>query len=411
MKDEVATPPFAVEETPADEKKEDFKTDPVHVVRYGAIGDAVKTVIKDLYGAGYYDLRERQKSAFVRWLRTGSQDGDFKLLKGRNLFLLPEQIEAEIKAGKSVQEIKATLVEGTLDLGGVLVPEDYRNEIIKRLMGLTVVRSRARVISTVRDSVDWPKLDGGNSQYTSAVRVTWVNETPASATAASTNPTFAMERIPVHTVMARTDLSKNLLEDSAFNLLDTVAGLFAEAMAIDEDTQFLTAQGANTPLGILGARATGADESPVTGISVANTGNASQVTADGLVDLVYTLQAQYRRNAALVAAKNTHRDIRKLKDGNADYLWERGLKAGEPPSLLGYPVFEDEGMPAVAANKHPIIFGDFSGYLIVDRVGMEFARVEDVTTYGTNTVAVFARRRLGGQVIEPWKFVVQKVSA
>lgn len=277
-------------------------------------------------------------------------------------------------------------------------------------MGITVVRSRARVVNTIRDSAEWPKLEGGNSQYTSAVRVTWVDEIPASATVAQTNPTFGMYRIPVHTVMARTDLSRNLVEDAAFNMQAITAELFAEAMAVDEDQKFLTGTGGGTPRGILGNRS-GANETPETGIDSVNSGAAAALTADGLVDLAYGLHAQYRGNAVHVGARLTHRDVRKLKDGNGDYLWQRGLAAGEPPTLLSYPFLESESMPAIGANNYPIIFGDMKGYLIVDRVGMSVERVEDTTTKGTNTIALFARRRLGGQVVEPWRFQGHKVSA
>jgi HK97 family phage major capsid protein len=291
-----------------------------------------------------------------------------------------------------------------------LVPEDFRANLISRLMGLTVVRGRAFAVTTVRDAVEWPKLEGGNARYTSAVRVTWVDEIPASATTAQTNPTFGMLRIPVHTVMARTDLSRNLLEDSAFNLLDVVAQLFAEAMAVDEDEQFLIGTGGGRPRGILGKR-TGANVDPDDGITAVNSGSASALTADGLIDLAYGIDSQYRNGANFVMAKNTVRDIRKLKDGNGDYLWQRGLQPGEPDLLLGYPLLESEAMPAVGANNHPIIHGNLRGYMIVDRVGMAVERVQDTTTVGTNKVALFARRRLGGNTIQPYHFNVQKVSA
>jgi len=393
---------------PEDTKEDTFSKD-VFVVKYGDIQSAEKAVLSDLYGDDYYQKRQDQYSAFTKYIRTGRLSGKEEALL-KNIILMPETVRAEIKSGALVSEIKATLQEGVGELGGHLVPEDYRAEIIKRLMGMTIVRGRARQVNTVRDSAEWPKLEGGDSQYTSAVRVTWVDELPANADGANTNPTFGMIRIPVHTVMARTDVSRNQLEDSAFNMLDIIADLFAEAMAIDEDAQFLTGTGGGAPRGILGKRS-GANQTPEDGIDAVNSGNASALTADGLINLVYGLHAQYRGNAVLMGARATHRDIRKLKDGNGDYLWERGLKAGEPPSLLGYSFLENESLPAIAANNYPVVFGDLRGYLIVDRVGMTIERVSDTTTVGGNKVALFARRRLGGQIIEPWRFQAHKVSA
>lgn len=404
-------PPFDVDADDVGAEEEPDVSKDIYVLKYGELPKAQKAVLGDMYGVDYMQKRYDQMVAFTKFLRYGERKLDAKeesLL--HQVIVNPEHLVSELEKGTSVGEIKVTLQEGVADLGGYTVPEDFHAEIIKRLMGLTVVRGRARLATTIRDAAEWPKLEGGNSRYTSAVRITWVDEVPASATVAQTNPTFGMYRIPVNTAMARTDLSKNLMEDSAFNLLDVVAGLFSEAMAIDEDERFLIGTGGGTPRGVLGNRS-GAEATPEDGVETVNSGNASLITADGLVDLAYGLHSQYRQNAVMVGARLTHRNVRKLKDGNGDYLWQRGLAAGEPATLLSYPFHESEAMPAVAANAHPIIFGDFGGYLIVDRVGMTVERVEDTTTAGTNTVALFARRRLGGQVVEPWRFQAHKVSA
>jgi len=409
-------PPFedGTEPTPEGDGIKSFVT-----LKYGETDAATKAVISDLYGSkfNYNQARHDQMGAFVKYIRFGEvrltpAEAALLHVSAKNIILRPEMIKAEVESGRTVAEIKATLEEASNDLGGYLVPEDYRTEIIKRLMGVTVVRGRARVVTTTRDAVEWPVLLGGNNIYTSAVRVTWVDETPSSASVAETNPTFGMTRIPVHTVMARTNLSQNLLEDSAFNLLEIMSGLFAEAMAVDEDAQFLTGTGAGRPYGVLGDRANGAQESPVTGVTDVNTGSASAVTSDGYQDLVYSLPAQYRANAVHVMARTTLRDSRKLKDGDARYVWQPGLQAGQPSSLLGYPVYESENMPTIAANAYIDLFGSWrDGYIIVDRVGMTVQRVSDTTTVGTNQVALFARRRLGGQCVAPWAFAALQCSA
>jgi HK97 family phage major capsid protein len=387
-----------------------------YVLKYGDINEAVKGVTKDLYGKDYYEKRVAQNRAFAKYLRYGFERvnaSEYGLLG--NLIYTPETIENEIKAGYTVQEINANKVdqqEASLELGGALAPASYQADLIKRLMGMTVVRGRARSIQTVRDSVEWPKLEGGNSLYTSGVRVTWVNaEIPGSATVAQTNATFGSIKIPAHVVMARLDVSRSLLEDSAIDVPGLVSELFSEAMAVDEDNMFLTGNGAGRPEGILGSRATGDDPAPITGVSVTNSGNATALTADGLIDLVYSLDAQYLASAVLIGRKAAFRDIRKLKDGNGDYLWQRGIERGAPPTVLGYDFFMNENMPAIAASAHPILFVDLRGYMITDRIGLSIERVSDVTTTGQNKVAFFARRRLGGQLIEAYRAAALKVSA
>jgi len=134
-------------------------------------------------------------------------------------------------------------------------------------------------------------------------------------------------------------------------------------------------------------------------------------TADGLIALVYGIAAQYRGRARLLTKRTTMREIRQLKTGDGEYIWDRNFQAGQPDRILGYPTMESETMPAITASYYPLIFGDFSGYYIADRVGMSVERYLDSATARVNSVLYVARRRLGGQCCEPWKFAVQKVAA
>lgn len=384
----------------------------VHVLKYGTPDKAVEIVTREVHGTDYYVDKYNQMKAFAKFVRYGNRELDRNEAKSlRTLILAQETISDEIKAGASVQEInavKATLQESALDLGGELVPEDLRLEVIKRMMGMTAIRGRARQITTTRDKVEYPRLEGGNAQYTSAVRVTWTDELPASGEH-RTNFTLGNVNIPVHTCMASTDVSNNLLEDSGVNVIGLVKELFAEAMAIDEDGRFLTGVGGNTPRGILGNRS-GAELTPDDGITYVASGDASLLTADGIIDLSYEPDVQYLQNAIFVGAKATFKTARKLQDGNGDYLWARGIEKAAPPILVGYDYIMNEHMPAIAANAYPLIFGDPRGYLIVDRVGMTVKRVEDRNSAMQNFISLIMRRRLGGQVVEPWRFKALKIA-
>jgi HK97 family phage major capsid protein len=375
----------------------------VQIVRFGDVDANVKMLARDLYGDSYMQKRYDQQKAFVKYLRRGDNlDGEERALLNQ-LIMTPEQIRQDVVEDTDFKSIKATVNETSNELGGYLVPEDYRLQIVKKMQDNAIVRSQARVIQTSRDAVEWPKLLGGDDRYTSAVRVTWVDENPSNESVAETNPNFGMVRIPVHTVMARIDLSRNQLEDSAFNMIEMMAELFGEAAAIDEDVQFVTGRGGNTPRGVLGRRS-GAEYLPLYGIETVELGGSAAMTPDGVIDLIYSLPQQYRRNAKLLGSRLTHGAIRKFKDADNQYLWEPALRAGEPPTVLGYEFAESESMPDTAASAYPLVFADWSGYVIVDRIGMSVERVTDSITTGRNKVALFMRRRLGGDVIEEWKF-------
>ena len=73
-----------------------------------------------------------------------------------------------------------------------------------------------------------------------------------------------------------------------------------------------------------------------------------------------------------------------------------GLAAGEPATLLGYPVMGDDNMPDMGAESLPIAFGDFRrGYLVVDRLGVRVLR----DPYSAKPYVLFyVTKRVGGGV-------------
>lgn len=387
------------------------KASNIHTMRFGQPEDAVKGILRDLHGDGYEGAYLKQRSAFRNYLRRGDKhlsQEDVGLLK--QIVMTPTAVKSLIEQGiDSVEAVKATMVEAIDTLGGFAVPVDFQMRVIERIQGLTVVRPKASVDNTSRDVVEIPVSTGGDDQYSSAVRVTWVDETPVAGVAA-TNLTFGMEQIPIHTVMAETGLSRNLIEDSAFNIENFLTKKFAESLAIDEDNRFLTGTGVGTVQGILpgGLNALSLTEK----IS----GSAAALTWDGLLALMYAVPSQYRQNCVWIGERATYLEIAKLRNATSnDYLWKPwqydGGADGAPAKLLGFPVLEQESMPSVAANAFPLVFGDLSGYQIFDRIGMTVERYLDSSTARQNMVMYVMRRRIGAQVVEPWRFAAQKVAA
>ena len=94
------------------------------------------------------------------------------------------------------------------------------------------------------------------------------------------------------------------------------------------------------------------------------------IQSDGLVKLMYALPAQYRNQGTWAMNGTTLALVRLLKDGQGNYLWQPFFQAGQPETILGRPVVEMPDMPDVANGTFPIMFGDFSGYRIVDRLAL-----------------------------------------
>lgn len=375
----------------------------IYQIRYGTEEAAIKAVLIDIHGPDYEMKRIQQYTGFVDYLRHGAPGVERGETIGE-IILTPEYALEAIKTGQAIVSLKATMVEGIDTLGGYVVPVDFQLDILRRIAGMTVMRSRARISTTSRDKVDIPKLTGGDDQYTTAVRVTWVSETPTAGTA-DTNLTFGLESIPVHDVMAETFLSRNVVEDNAVNLVSELTIAFAEAEAIDEDNQFLTGDGVGKPTGILKGGTV-----PATGIATVNSGAATNLTREGMIDLEYEIPSQYRSNCIWVTARRSVRNLRNLVGSDGHPLWGGPDVAGEPATWDGFPIAEQEIMPAVGAGLYPVLFGDPAGYRIVDRIGMTVERYLDSNTARQNLILYLMRRRLGGKLTHPERWGVQLIS-
>jgi HK97 family phage major capsid protein len=172
--------------------------------------------------------------------------------------------------------------------------------------------------------------------------------------------------------------------------------VFAE----QEGDAFINGDGVNKPRGLL-TYTTVADASWSWGsigyvASGASGAFAASDPSDALLDLAYAPKQGYRANAHWVMNRKTEAAIRKLKDGQGNYIWAPGAAAGDPATLFGYPVAEAEDMPDIAANSLSIAFGDFArGYLVVDRVGVRVLR----DPYSAKPFVLFyTTKRVGGGV-------------
>ena len=132
-----------------------------------------------------------------------------------------------------------------------------------------------------------------------------------------------------------------------------------------------------------------------TGVTAAS---ATTFTADELIDLVYSLKAPYRKHARFLFNDQTIKAVRKLKDGNGQFLWQPGLN-GQPDTLLGYRYETSYHMPLIGAGAKPILFGDFSSYWIADREGRSIQRLNEL--YAANGQIGFrVTQRLDARLVQ-----------
>jgi HK97 family phage major capsid protein len=185
-------------------------------------------------------------------------------------------------------------------------------------------------------------------------------------------------------------ISEELLNDSIFNLEQYIAREFARRIGAKEEEAFFVGNGTGKPTGIFNA--TGGAALGVTAAS------STAVAMDELVDLYHSLKAPYRNNAVFVTNDATVKAIRKLKDGNGQYLWQPSVRLGEPDTLLNRPLKTSVYVPDIAAGAKAVAFGDFSYYWIADRQGRSFQRLNELFA-ATGQVGFKATQRVDGKLI------------
>jgi HK97 family phage major capsid protein len=309
---------------------------------------------------------------------------------------------------------RKTLMEGQDSAGGFFVEEDFQMNVIKKVATATIFRQFARVMTTSKDIVSFPRIKySTDDKYTSGVRMTWTGETPASSTVHRvTDPVVGKVAIPVHTAMASIPFTNDLLEDSAFDVVGYASELFGEAFGLGEEDAFWNGDGAGQPMGVLH----NIDGDALDTVQSIISGHATTLLPDGLIDLTYGLPAQYDLNSRIYWNKSTEKAIRKMTINATDteYIWpveERvGAFGDAGPTFMANPISRSEFLPNVGAGTFPILYGQLTGYYVIDRVGLSLQRLMEVYAE-QNMMVLLGRKRVGGQVVEPWRLKAQKIAA
>ena len=92
-----------------------------------------------------------------------------------------------------------------------------------------------------------------------------------------------------------------------------------------------------------------------------NAGSTSAISADNLIDLQAKIPTIYQADACWTMATATFNAIRKLKDGNGQYLLQSNFSQDFPYAILGKPVFLSDNMPAIGSGKKAVLYGDYRG--------------------------------------------------
>lgn len=358
-----------------------------------ALDDANSRMAAMSVGAGGGDTTElsaedrEYQAKFCDWFR----DGD-----GENA------LKAMVREGN----ISAAYSVGSDPDGGLTAPVEWDRTITDQRVEVSPMRRFATVQNVT--GAGFKRLYNVHGTETG-----WVGETdPRPETATSKLREYAFSFGEIYANPAAT---QTILEDSAIDIAAWLSDEVNIEFARQEGTSFVSGNGVKKPKGFLMYDATAEAALPVENrhplgpVQEIITGVAADITADGIIDLVYGLPEDRSVGAALFGNRKTHAKIRKMKDGQGNYLWQPPFQAGQPAQVLGNAFNELAGMPDVAANSIPLVYGNMAeAYRIFDRVGMSILR----DPYTKKPYVLFyTRKRVGGGMWNPEWLRYHRVAA
>jgi HK97 family phage major capsid protein len=306
--------------------------------------DARKSKRPDQGGEGRgadEDKKPEYRDAFIALARVGFNPAE-----------LSDEQRAVIREG--VAEFRAQTV-GTNSAGGYTVPTDLAAVIDKtlKMWGPMYDEAICTVLNTAAGNpIDFPTVDDTAvtiGQHTEAAAMTDDGSKDATLAKMTLNA-FAYDTSWVQ-------VSMELLQDSAVNIESFIGELLGERMARRVNTELTTGDGTGDPNGIVTAS--------VAGKTAAST---SVFTADEVIDLLHSVDPAYRASpkCRFMLHDSVLAAVRKLKDGQGQYIWSMGdIRSAQPGTLLGQPYSVNQAMSsAFTTAQKLILFGDFSKYYV-----------------------------------------------
>jgi HK97 family phage major capsid protein len=317
----------------------------------------------------------------------------------------PETGGEEARAKKYTEDFRRYLITGERrDLqadvaaagGNIVAPQQFVAQILKKLDDLVLVRSRATKYtlgSFANLGVPTISADPADADWTTEVQAVSADSTLA----------FGKRTMAPNMLSKLVKVSLKLLEVGTLPAESIVADRLAYKFAISEEKAFMTGNGSGQPLGLFTASSSGIS----TARDIATDNTTTAITFDGLTNAVFACKAQYRRNGSWLFHRDALKALRKIKtgiSGDTTYVYQPSVVAGQPDTLLGYPVLESEYVPnTFTAGLYVGLFGDLSQYWIVDQIPYTVQRLNELYA-ATNQVGFIGRKSTDGAPVDELAF-------
>lgn len=272
--------------------------------------------------------------------------------------------------------------------GYITTPEQFVADLIQAVDDRVFVRQLATIYA-----VQGAAKLGAASLDADPADADWTSEIATGGE--DSTMAFGKRELNPHPLAKLIKVSRKLLAATANRAETIVRDRLAYKFGVTEEKAFLTGSGAGQPLGVFTASAQGISTSR--DVSTDNT--ATTVTFDGLINAKYSVKGAYWDSLVGVFHRDVLKQIRKLKDGNGQYIWQPSVLAGEPDQLLDVPVYMSEYAPStMTTGLYVGIFGNFSFYWIAEAMTFEIQRLVELYA-ASNQVGFIGRQELDGMPV------------
>jgi HK97 family phage major capsid protein len=297
----------------------------------------------------------------------------------------------------TAEEYRAMQADSDIGGGYLVAPQQMVMELLKEVDDIAVIRQYARTHQlTKAASLGVPTLDKDADDWD------WTAEL---RTGSETEIEFGKRELRPHPLAKRVKISNTLLRKAAMGPEQIVRERLAYKLGITQEKAYMTGDGVQKPLGVFTASADGI--STDRDVSTGNTG--TEIMPDGLIEAKYTLKQAYWSRARWIFHRDALKQIRKMKDGNGQYIWQPGISGGAPDRILELPYTASEFAPnTFSSGLYVGILGDFRYYWIVDALDMAIQRLVELYAE-TNQTGFIGRYEGDGMPVLEEAFVRVKL--
>lgn len=295
--------------------------------------------------------------------------------------------------------LKNFTADDAVEGGYITAPADFVNRLLKDVDDAVVVRQLSTKFQLARaESLGVPTLENDMSdpEWTAELGTPTVDE----------DLSFGARELWPHQLTKEAKVSRKLLRRAIQPVEALVRERMAYRFAVTLENVYMNGTGDRQPLGLFVASNVGIPTS-----RDVNTGNATDFTADGLINAKHELKPQYWGRARWLFHRYSIRNIRKLKDGDGSYIWQSGINADLPPSILEVPYVVSEFAPSTFSNgNYAGMIADFSYYWIADARDLAVQVLNELYAR-TDQTGFIGRLETDGMPVLPEAFIRLKFAS